>query len=321
MFGKGRSYTSFQDVKDIPHEILLDRFVGVSKVPSLIKSPLRQDRSPSFKIYRSKNGGICYKDFSNGDSGTIYNLLQKMWQCSPSECWERIKEGIPSSARIEDYDIKPYQVSPLEIQVKTREFEEHDVEYWGSYGISIDLLKWANVHAITHYFFIKGSSLLSMESPKYSYAYAEKYENRVLFKIYNPFEPRFKWSGNYNRHIISLLNKIPKTGDRLIICSSLKDSLTVISATRIPCICPQGEGYSLPKDVVEDLKSRFRRIFIFFDRDQAGITNGKRMAEETGFEYLELPNVMGCKDVSDLYKALPDKEQAVSIIKDLIPND
>ena len=53
---------------------ILSFYFGILQVPSLINSPLRKDKNPSFGIYY-RNNSIRYKDFATGESGNIFNLL------------------------------------------------------------------------------------------------------------------------------------------------------------------------------------------------------------------------------------------------------
>jgi DNA primase len=57
-------------------------------------------------------------------------------------------------------------------------------------------------------------------------------------------------------------------------------------------------------------------VFILFDNDSAGLEDGRKLAEQTGFINLVLPKFEGGKDVSDLYKTV-GKEKFVQTINTL----
>jgi DNA primase len=84
---------------------------------------------------------------------------------------------------------------------------------------------------------------------------------------------------------------VPEYGDRICICSSLKDALCLWANTGIPSLAVQGEGYTMSNTAINELKRRFRDIYILFDNDKAGLENGIKFAEITGFNNLVLPTI------------------------------
>ena len=108
--------------------------------------------------------------------------------------------------------------------------------------------------------------------------------------------------------VIGLWTKIPEYGDRVVICSSLKDSLVLSNQCHIPAICLQGEGYSISNTAIQELKRRYKKVFICFDVDEPGIKDGQKLSEQTGFINV-VPDLGGEKDLSDYYKSLEDKQQ------------
>ena len=70
-----------------------------------------------------------------------------------------------------------------------------------------------------------------------------------------------------------------------------------------PAISPSSESTFIPKDVLEQLKTRFKRIIILFDRDVAGVKRSRKLSQETGLEALFINKRFKAKDVSDAIKA------------------
>ena len=108
--------------------------------------------------------------------------------------------------------------------------------------------------------------------------------------------------------VISLWTKVPVYGDRIIICSSLKDALCISCQLHIPAIAPQGEGYNISNSALKDLKRRYGKIFISFDCDEAGLKDAQELHKKTGIPFI-VPDLHGKKDYSDYYKSLKDKEE------------
>ena len=129
-------------------------------------------------------------------------------------------------------------------------------------------------------------------------------------KIYQPFNKNgYKWSNRHDRSVISLWTKVPKEGDKICICSSLKDALCLWANTGIPSLAIQGEGYGMSDTAINELKRRFNKIYICLDNDEAGLKDGVHLANKTGFINVVIPQFKGGKDISDLYKVLGNKEQ------------
>ena len=59
---------------------------------------------------------------------------------------------------------------------------------------------------------------------------------------------------------------------------------------------------------INELKRRYKKIFISFDTDEAGKIDGEKLAKRTGFTNI-VPNLGSQKDFSDYFKALEDKTQ------------
>ena len=135
----------------------------------------------------------------------------------------------------------------------------------------------------------------------------------MSIKIYQPKNTNgYKWSSKHDSSVVSLWTKIPEYGDILCICSSLKDSLCLWANTGIPSISPQGEGYNMSNTAINELKRRYKRVFVLYDNDEAGILDGLKFSTNTGFINIVLPDY-GAKDVSDLYKLL-GKDKWLEII-------
>ena len=97
----------------------------------------------------------------------------------------------------------------------------------------------------------------------------------------------------------------------------MKDALCLWANTGIPAIAIQGEGYGISDTAVNELKRRYKEVFILLDNDKAGLIDGKKLSESTGFTNLVLQQFEGGKDVSDLNKIIGDKEKFREVILNL----
>ena len=322
-FSSGKSSVGLDDIlSKVTEADILSYYLGVTEVPCIINSPLRQDRRPSFGLYSSDGIRIFYIDLATKDSGGLFDLLGKMWNCGFKEVLSKINEDISKfcgGASIHSYTpcavrSKSSYNKDTDLQCKVRDWRSYDIEYWASYGITLEWLKYAEVYPISHKIVIKDGHRYVFGADKYAYAYVEHKEGKVTLKIYQPFNKAgYKWSNKHDKSVISLWTKVPEYGEQICICSSLKDALCLMANTGIPSLAIQGEGYRMSDTAISELKRRYKEIYILLDNDEAGLKDGLSLSESTGFTNVVLPKFEGGKDISDAFKIL-GKEKWLKLI-------
>ena len=324
MISKGRK--SLEELK-ISDADILSKYLGITQIPCVIQSPLRSDNRPSFGLYSPDGTHINYIDFGTKDKGTTLTLLSKMWNTDTYNTIKKINDeiGLISNSRgiitlnKSNNRVVVRKSVNTDLKCKIREWKDYDIKYWESYGISLKWLKFAEVYPISHKIIVKNNHSYIFKADKYAYAYVEHKEGKVTLKIYQPFNKKYKWSNKHDKSVISLWTKVPEYGDKLCICSSLKDALCLWANTGIPSLSIQGEGYSMSKTAIDELKRRYKKIYILLDNDITGLLDGVKLAEETGFTNIILPQFEGGKEISDLMKA-KGKEAFLKIILPLFNN-
>ena len=315
---KTEIFTKFSET-----QVLSKVFPEITSIPCRISSPFRVDNHPSFSIFMGDNDHIYYKDFGDSsEKGSLLDLLCKHWNCTFNQCLDKICNLMIDEDNT-DLTVKPKQIKTLtrkesnglsKLEVKTRPWRDYDIEYWKNYGIEPQWLKYAEVYPISHKIITKKdpetnvSKKYIFSADKLAYCYVERKEEQLQLKIYQPYNKKgYKWCSKMDASVISLWTKVPEYGDRIVICSSLKDALCLSCQLHIPAIAPQGEGYNLSDTAVKELKRRYKKVFICFDIDEAGLKDGKLLAEKTGFSNI-VPDLGKSKDISDYYKSLENKE-------------
>ena len=310
----------------VSHAELLSHYLGINSLPVLISSPLRAgDVHPSFYIYSPDGTRVLYKDYATGDKGDIYSLLETKDNLTFSQLIRRISDdkrffkGIEGNFNVTASQGKKFapRVS-RELKVKVREWRDYDIAYWKSFGISLEWLKYAEVYPISHKIIYKGGERYVFHAAKLAYVFVERKENTVSLKTYQPEvrDRRRKWDNSNDGSVVGLWTKVPNNGDKLVICSSLKDALCLWSNTGIPAIYVQSETTGLSQTAQEVLKKRFKHIFICFDNDLPGLLDGQNLEMATGFKNIVLPAFSEGKDIADFYKAR-GKEEFIRVIKPL----
>ena len=190
MIGKGsKSKEPYLNLSNLTQADIAAYYLNIKSIPSLIHSPLRKDAKPSFALYCPRGTEVNYRDFSTGESGTIWTLLTKMWNCSVAEAAARVYNDLGDKSYGTKVGVSSFETrhcrinTKIDLQCKVREWRDYDLEYWGSYGISLKWLKYADVYPISHKIVIKDDKSYAFGADKYAYAYVEFKEGKVTLKL------------------------------------------------------------------------------------------------------------------------------------------
>lgn len=279
---------------------IYSHYLGQFKVGAIYNSPFRKDKNPSFGVYYSKRTRqLLFKDHGNGECGNVVKFVSlftgitnyndiladivKQLKITPSTKLDSSKQYIPETETV--------------IGVVRQEFTQTDINYWSQFHISKATLKKFGVDSIKYYLcngIVKG--IYKDDNPMYAY---KVFNN---FKIYRPLGDKYtKWRNNLTEYDIQGYAQLPKKGDLLFITKSMKDVMCLYEMG-FNAISPSSESTFIPEDVLEDLKKRFKRIIILFDRDIAGVKYSRKMSLKYGLEAMFIHKKYQAKDVSDAVK-------------------
>lgn len=275
------------------------KYIGEFKVGMIYNSPFRKDKNPSFGIFYSKRTNqLLFKDHGTGECGNVIKFVQLYTGITnyPDILKDIVNRlNINNSTKLTTTQYKP----PTEtvIGIVRQNFTETDKKYWSQFNIDINTLKKFNVFSIKYYLcngIVKG--IYKDTNPMYAY---KVYNN---FKIYRPLGDKYtKWRNNLTEYDIQGYEQLPQKGDTLIITKSMKDVMCLYKMG-IPAISPSSESTFIPDKCLEELKTRFKRILILFDRDVAGVKYLRKISKKTGLEPLLINKKFNAKDVSDAIK-------------------
>ena len=275
------------------------KYIGEFKVGMIYNSPFRKDKNPSFGIFYSKRTNqLLFKDHGTGECGNVIKFVQLYTGITnyPDILKDIVNRlNINNSTKLTTAQYKP----PTEtvIGIVRQNFTETDKKYWSQFNIDINTLKKFNVFSIKYYLcngVVKG--IYKDTNPMYAY---KVYNN---FKIYRPLGDKYtKWRNNLTEYDIQGYEQLPQKGDTLIITKSMKDVMCLYKMG-IPAISPSSESTFIPDKCLEEIKTRFKRILILFDRDIAGIKYLRKISKKTGLEPLLINKKFNAKDVSDAIK-------------------
>lgn len=307
-------------------EQLMEYYLHVPVKKGLFRSPLRRDKQPTCSFYRNKSGTLIFKDFATGQHLNIFDVVQSIFRCDYFEALRIIANdfGIvrdnalhrnPGKINLNPIKIKDKEISKIQIEIQ--EFTDSELKWWGRYGITRDILRRFDVYSCKHVFL---NDQLFAESqqhcPIFGY-YGKKYQGLELWRCYFPKRTSFRFITNWPSKKIQGYDQLPKKGKLLVITKSMKDSMCLYSCGITAC-APNSENLFISDKVLEDLKSRFENIVVFYDNDRPGLYNmAKIRREHPELTYIFIPREYGSKDISDFYKDHGRKE-TLNLIKTFI---
>lgn len=275
------------------------RYIGQFKIGFIYNSPFREDKNPSFGIFRSrKSGKLLFKDHGNGECGDVIKFVELYTGLTNyNDILNRIVTDMSITNNTKLKSIKQYESKDTVIGVVRQDWTDVDKQYWSQFGITKETLTKFNVFSIKYYLcdgIVKG--IYKNENPMYAY---KVYDH---FKIYRPLADKYtKWRNNLTPYDIQGYEQLPKKGDLLIITKSLKDVMCLYEMG-YTAISPSSESTFPTLDVIDALKRRFKRILICFDRDISGVKNMRKISLKTGLNGFLVHKKWKAKDISDAVK-------------------
>jgi hypothetical protein len=260
-----------------------------------IKSPIRiDDDVPSFslfiptKIENLRMEELWWRDFRDG-SGNVFKFVQIFARIHYGVLLEDRKDIITFidlqlglGILNKNIDAKKYQRREVdydklreskEILFTSRPYTERDLVWWANQGVDEELLKQYNVRSIRY--LLDEDYNITRKISIYDLAFAFVMYNKV--KIYMPeAHSSKKWRNSCPAEYIQGWEQL-EGYDTLIITKSYKDLLVFKSFMNVDVIAPQGESFNFDLDVIKGLKDRYKKIFVVYDYDAAGIIGAEKL--------------------------------------------
>jgi len=312
---------------------IIKHYIGEFKLNKSMHSPLRKDNIPSFVVFASKyHQKLMFKDHATGAFGDAFDIVRHIYGMSLYDACGVINRDFNLGFRYSATKAGKYQPvikvakrnielpSDRQLGVKFRKWKQCDKQYWNTkYSLTSKQLKFFNIFPVQHVFL--GSEIIwshSDDNPIYAYLFLK--DGKYTYKCYRPLEKdkRYKWISSTNRTILQGWDQLPATGDLLILTKSLKDVAVYRTLGYIGLSC-QNELGVIKDTVVEELRSRFKRIVLQNDFDYAGVTGTNLMKKAYNLPYFFLQDFStrsnGLKDISD-YREWHSKDATIKFIND-----
>lgn len=284
------SYDDFTKV--ISDEDIYTYYLGEFEDNSWFSAPWRNDTSPSLRISYYK-GRWVWTDFGeDARPNSAIDFIKRYYNISFSEAIQKGYNDILSTninnkkKTVIKYENKSY--------CKIRELVDYELEYWNKAHIIKKELDFFDVYSGE----IRHNGMLWHNSKENDPLFIYMWDKKIpIYKGYRPLAPDSKlkfYSKNISGHIQGW-DKLPKTGDILIITKSYKD-IIVWWKLGYPAIAPHSENMFIsPMDLYE-LEARFKTIYVNYDNDETGVKKSIQYSSEHNLKYFNLPISTNCKD-------------------------
>lgn len=189
------------------------------------------------------------------------------------------------------------------IQVEIRDFQDYELAWWKSYGISKSTLEKFNVYSCKN-IWLNGNIFHLENQTQHIYGYYGGIKDGIeKWRCYFPGRKKFKFLSNWSALQIQGAAQLPKEGgEYLVITKSLKDCMTLYEFG-ITAIAPNSENIFITDSQYERLKAKFKHIIVVYDNDLAGIEGLHRIKKaHPEIKVTYIPRKYDAKDVSDFYK-------------------
>ncbi len=304
------------------------------KIGKPIKSPLRDERHPSFCIYINDSGVAQYKDFA-GTQGSCFDLVMNMFSLTFTEAVQKVAQDFcidESRVRKEYTPIKPSyytRVKPAKVdkvsnqamfEIEKREWYKMDDYYWKDYGICRSTLIEYDVIPIS-----KVTNVIknyTIDDYECNIIYAYSYGND-RYKFYRPLmEGGKRYFGNTKKEDIFGLKQIErsvvKTKEIIAICAGQKDVLALNDNAGIRGISLNSETSNLSPSQYSHIRSLCNYLITIYDNDETGIAMSEKLYDEFAIPYIRLSDITKEKDIAEYFRQGGDYERLHKLIFSLI---
>ena len=294
----------------VSEEAIFKYYLGVTPSKKLIVSKFRNDNNPTCSFYR-KNKYLYLHDFATGEFINCFSCVQKLFNISFTEAIKKIADDFgltklgPTNyiAQIANFSTPKLDTKKETlIEVEVKDFSDSELNWWRSFGVYKKTLQKFQVVSCKTVFLNK-QIIAQAKDKDYIFGYYGGIVNKIpAWRIYYPKRKNYRFLSNWKANHIQGYDQLAKTGNLLVITKSLKDVMA-LWAYKINAIAPTSENLFIPDKMLEELKTRFKRIVVFYDNDLPGVSGLNKIKKlHPELLYFFIPRKLGAKDFSDLRK-------------------
>ncbi len=334
-------------------------FMGEECKKKVFCNPFRTDSNPSCHLYYHEDqqggeGRFILKDFGDSEwRGDCFWLVSRICNLDLRSDFMEILRTIDKELNLFILDDAPGNDHPVMSKVKRenirdnhpvrfspkyRNFNKHELAYWSSYGITLDVLEHFNVRCLSSCYFERADGTNyniygTMDVPMFGYTF----NGGAGIKVYRPNAQigRFMYAGMLPRPYVFGWDQLSLHLGYVILTGGEKDVMS-LAAHGFDALCLNSETAKLPTDLLLQLEGRCDRIIFLYDCDETGRRESAlRVKEWNGLMEsrngggilraynvtLPLSGAKQEKDISDFFKSGHSAAELSDLITKTIYND
>lgn len=292
-------------------------------------SPLRHgDNDPSFSLYYSKykDDVILFKDSALNKFGHVFDFLEEYLKITSREVLLQINSDFGLGLDGDDVgEFKPHLVKskpvkkhPTKIEINKQKPTKEFLAYWNELEISQTTRNKFYCRCVRVMYF--KSDYVTTIIPK---ILTISYEILGTYKIYQPFaDKKFKFRNNYLDTYIEGALQLSFTTDFCIITKSTKEIMFMFEHFGWEAVAGKSETTMISAHFMSVLKSKYKKVFVWLDNDEAGRTAQAKYLELYSWLIpIEFDSYIPDSDPTDLFirsKKMGKRTMALNYIKQLI---
>lgn len=293
-------YISKKDLMEkLDQEYVWRQILGNVKVGQGVLNPFRNDKNTGSCYLHWMEGTLRLIDFADKTTSGL-DCISGYMKCNPNLSWNQVCQNLLNIGKTfppSSYTALPglkVKTSSIEYEPLYRNWEDRDIRYWGLRGVNLNQFEGDFRVKPINGFIQTGDSKIESHFNDLGYVY--HFNPRVKFYFPDRNKPRFL--GNAKG---SDLWHLKRGSDTLVIQKSHKDFFVLENLCEHNILVTQNETPTLGKDVLFDLESYYKKVFIWYDPDEAGIKGAERLRDQFLYTPVETITSEGGKDLDEMY--------------------
>lgn len=281
---------SKKDILDkIRPEEIFSAFINNPRPSRVYKVPWRTDEKESLTFFYSPSNELMFYDQAYKEGGDCITFYSKIFNVNRKqaliEIYNKFKlrdiKKIDYSKIVKEYKPKSIE-SKLSWKYSSADSKKYEdaINYFKSFGISKETLDFFGVKPID--FYCIDDVMIRPENFSVVYEYED---NKC--KIYTPLSSnkKYKFLDGIKGEYYQGYNKLPENGNIVFITSSYKDVM-VLYELGFPAIAPKSEVVKINDQIINELKTRFENVILFYDNDDAGLKAAEKLKNKYNINYI-----------------------------------
>lgn len=293
-----RRESDVEKAKKLPCEEIYRQLFASFALNKPFPSPLRDEASPSFNLFRGRSGKILWHDFGTGETGDAIELVARIHNESFLDACKRVlSKNLKTITFTQSAEFLGTEKRPINYKVVGRLFSAHDLAYWDQYHVPDSVLK---RYGVMRAYTIHDGDRLIYRSKDTNPCYAWRAENG-LWKFYLPFSNHNKHFGNANKQTVFGEQHVDLSKTVLLV-KGMKACVTfAANMEEFSPIAAQSEAMLVNEDLVRRYENN---LLSCYDNDASGHLWAAKN-QDAGIRVALPPN--GFKDFEEAFRF--DKEK------------